>query len=63
MATGSDKYQDLSDRINAAAAHETPFILPWRMEVSRNLPFGPNKEHDSCSSGECGCGISRDDDK
>jgi hypothetical protein len=61
------KYQDLSDRINAAAAgtdsaaHEARFIVPWRMDARQGLPFEPVKEHDSCSAGECGCGISPDD--
>lgn len=70
MATGPDKYQELTDRINVAtvgasqsAAHEARFIVPWRMDASQDLRFGPTKEHDSCSAGEgeCGCGISPDE--
>jgi hypothetical protein len=63
MATGPDGYQELSDRINAAAADaggaadEARFIVPWRTD----FPFEPTKEHDSCGSGQCGCGISPDD--
>jgi len=66
MATGPDKYQELSDRFKAAAidartAAETRFIVPWRMAPKTDLPLGPIKEDASCSTGECGCGISPDD--
>jgi hypothetical protein len=69
MATGPDNYQELTNRINAAAvaaqgsADEARFIVPWHMDANRDLPFGPTKEHDSCSAGEgeCGCGISPDE--
>jgi hypothetical protein len=66
MAAESDTYQERADRLNAAAmaapnAAETRFIVPWRMERATDLSLGPIKEKDSGGEGECGCGISSDD--
>jgi hypothetical protein len=64
---GSEKDQEFAERTSAAALDPktraepgAPFILPWRMDANQDHPLRPAKEHDSCSAGECGCGISSD---
>jgi hypothetical protein len=62
MLLGPKKHE-LAERIGAAldakrhAEHGPRFILPWRMDANQDHE---TKEYISCSTGECGCGISPD---
>lgn len=67
MLMGPKKHHELAERIDAAVRNPksraepgSRFILPWRMYGNKDHPLRPAKEHDSCSNGECGCGISSD---
>jgi hypothetical protein len=57
MLTDPKKHNELTERIHAAlnqikrAEQGQRFILPWRMDVNRDLK----------GLEECGCGISQDD--
>jgi hypothetical protein len=63
MLLGSNNIRELAERIDAAAdlkgsdEHGSRFIRPWRLS---DRPRRETKELISCSSGECGCGISPD---
>ena len=64
MLLRSKNIRELAERIDAAAAdlkgsdeHGSRFIRPWRLNDN---PRRQTNELISCSSGECGCGISPD---
>jgi hypothetical protein len=67
MSLGPKKSHELAERISAAAQDlkrsdglGSRFIMPWRIYPSQEHPRRQTEELASCSSGECGCGISPD---
>jgi hypothetical protein len=67
MPTEPKRELDLAQRLNAAALElqKNPeggsrFIQPWRIYANADHSSRLPNEAVSCSSGECGCGISPD---
>jgi len=65
MLDAAKRHAELAQRISAAAQdlqrsdeHDRRFVRPWRMSAQQD--DSETLEHISCSSGECGCGISPD---
>ena len=67
MPTEPKRDPELAERLNAAAlelqenaAGGPRFIQPWRIYANGDHSSQLPNEAVSCSSGECGCGISPD---